>query len=59
MAVTGASASAAFTSAQPSTLPSVAAMLKASAVNAIVFVLIGFSITLEHKVEVSAAWGRY
>jgi len=37
----------------------VAAMLKANAVNAIVFVLIGFSITLEHKVEVSAAWGRY
>jgi len=34
-------------------------MLTASAVNAIVFVLIGLSITLEHKVKVSAAWGRY
>jgi hypothetical protein len=34
-------------------------MLKASAVNAIVFVLIGFSIKLEHKVKMSAAWRRY
>ena len=48
-----ASGSAALASAQPSTLPNVAVMLNTTAANAIGFVLIGFAMTLEHKVKVS------
>ncbi len=49
-----ASGSAALASAQPSALPDVAVMLNTTTANAIGFVLIGFAMTLEHKVKVSA-----